>query len=317
MRPCIPQSSSTRPSPPFDCLHFEGPESGEPENTWDILNCAYASFTDRIADALGVGRTDFDEITRRLDRGALAMGRHVVDVMYELGDEEQAPEPVTLRAFAGLRGEGTAAHPPGLLEKVNRDRARRRQRPLAPGEWTTADLSEFARHLRRNPVDWDEVRRQPREGRAEPAGVLEHLFREGVRLVSPYPRGVENYLLVTRGKLDDVSQWWGGRKRAGNVYLVWYIPTEAERAAYREAVLKVIPDAKDPAGGPLWNIDLLGRDYYSVYRTKHYAAAAAREFGAREQRGSIIPSWPGELLQARAEQRGNPFEGAKDRLLSL
>ncbi len=40
-----------------------------------------------------------------------------------------------------------SAHPPGLLEKVNRDRARRRQRALAPGEWSTADLEEFARYL--------------------------------------------------------------------------------------------------------------------------------------------------------------------------
>lgn len=44
-----------------------------------------------------------------------------------------------------------APHPPGLLEKVNRDRARRGQAPLAPGEWSTPDLEEFARHLR-NPA---------------------------------------------------------------------------------------------------------------------------------------------------------------------
>ena len=50
-----------------------------------------------------------------------------------------------------LAAAPTPVHPPGLLEKVNRDRARRGALPLAPGEWSTADLEEFAQHLRRNP----------------------------------------------------------------------------------------------------------------------------------------------------------------------
>ena len=45
----------------------------------------------------------------------------------------------------------SSTHPPGLLDKVNRDRARRGARPLAEGEWTTADLEEFAAHVR-NPA---------------------------------------------------------------------------------------------------------------------------------------------------------------------
>lgn len=44
-------------------------------------------------------------------------------------------------------------HPPGLLERVNRDRVQRGQRELAPGEWTTRDLEEFAGHVRNPALD--------------------------------------------------------------------------------------------------------------------------------------------------------------------
>lgn len=51
-------------------------------------------------------------------------------------------------------------HPGGLLEKVNRDRASRGQRPLAVGEWSTADLEEFGRHLRRRNPGQDRLKRR-------------------------------------------------------------------------------------------------------------------------------------------------------------
>ena len=54
--------------------------------------------------------------------------------------------------------EPGSAHPAGLLERVNRDRAGRGQRELAPGEWSTSDREEFARHVR-NPAHQDLKRR--------------------------------------------------------------------------------------------------------------------------------------------------------------
>lgn len=81
--------------------------------------------------------------------------------VYQGTDKHRGPGQVETSGASWMRGEfedvlrasaasatTTAAHPPGLLEKVNRDRVRRQQRALAPGEWSTADLEEFARHLR-------------------------------------------------------------------------------------------------------------------------------------------------------------------------
>ena len=60
-------------------------------------------------------------------------------------------------ALAPTARPGPAA-PKGLLERVNRDRKRRGQKALAPGEWSTPDLEEFAGQVR-NPAQQDLKRR--------------------------------------------------------------------------------------------------------------------------------------------------------------
>lgn len=113
----------------------------DPDRPWDADTLEAVGETVELVADLSDGSPEAETI------------RKLKVFMWPPEDPERPWEADTIEGVAWIMEEhqkkaGETRAAPGLLEKVNRDRARRGQRALEPGEWSHRDLEEFSRHVR-------------------------------------------------------------------------------------------------------------------------------------------------------------------------
>lgn len=104
-----------------------------------------------------------------------------------------------------------------------------------------------------------------------PYEALAALERQDVTII-PTP-DLPEWVVLTVGEIDDLEQWWDDREGPGQVYLLWYVLTDEQRADYAERLRPVVPNAEGPA---ILCLDSLG--YSTVYATEQDARADLAEF---------------------------------------